>query len=329
MRAIGVLVSLGMATAAVWLIVKADSTRSIQLGVLAGLWGALLAGFVLFGSRRAHVEQLDNTFVGMTQRDVALRRSYEVERERDAAARREYELRLEVMLRREVEKALSEQLANLRSDVNALRNDLVEKVGGQLRLERIETTRLIGSDLEALQEEVRRLVAIRESAREPAALRSVAEHGGVVSLPGRPEAQSSAHWSTPTTSRVRPGQSESSGQTGPESGGRPRPRPVQPVPNQTPAPPTAPPAPGQLPPNGAQTSASPPHPGAQQQDPFAGLPRLSPYDDFDETPTTARPPDVAAVEPNARPPRSFIGRRRRTESAEDILARLLAERGMD
>ena len=48
-------------------------------------------------------------------------------------------------------------MAGLRSEVTALRNELVEKVGGQLHLERIETTRLIGSDLEALQHEVRQL----------------------------------------------------------------------------------------------------------------------------------------------------------------------------
>ena len=47
------------------------------------------------------------------------------------------------------------ELAELRAEVAALRNELLEKVGGQLRLERIETTRLIGSDLEALQHEVR------------------------------------------------------------------------------------------------------------------------------------------------------------------------------
>ena len=52
---------------------------------------------------------------------------------------------------------LAGELSELRTEVAALRNELVEKVGGQLRLERIETTRLIGSDLEALQHELRRL----------------------------------------------------------------------------------------------------------------------------------------------------------------------------
>jgi hypothetical protein len=51
-------------------------------------------------------------------------------------------------------------------------HDLLDKVGGQIALERIETTRIIGSDLEALQEEVRQLrerallgVATAETAR--------------------------------------------------------------------------------------------------------------------------------------------------------------------
>src|SRR5438105_3385991 len=36
-------------------------------------------------------------------------------------------------------------------------SEVVGKVGGELRLERIETTRIIGSDIEALQREVRQL----------------------------------------------------------------------------------------------------------------------------------------------------------------------------
>ena len=81
----------------------------------------------------------------------------EVERKAEAAARREFQARLEKVLRREVQETIARELSDLRAEVAALRSELVEKVGGQLRLERIETTRLIGSDLEALQQQVREL----------------------------------------------------------------------------------------------------------------------------------------------------------------------------
>ena len=58
---------------------------------------------------------------------------------------------------------MNEQIGLLRDEVAALRAEVVDKLGGQLRLERIETTRLIGSDLEALQHEIRRLAGSQES----------------------------------------------------------------------------------------------------------------------------------------------------------------------
>src|SRR5206468_10623909 len=73
----------------------------------------------------------------------------------DAAQRMDYERRLQMMVRHEIQQALGSELTNLRSEVAALRSEILEKVGGQIRLERIETTRMIGSDMEALQHEVR------------------------------------------------------------------------------------------------------------------------------------------------------------------------------
>ena len=61
-----------------------------------------------------------------------------------------------------MDRALNEQVARLSSEVALLRNDLVEKSTDSLRLERTETTRVIGSDIEALQREIRRLAASRE-----------------------------------------------------------------------------------------------------------------------------------------------------------------------
>jgi len=57
---------------------------------------------------------------------------------------------------------MNDHIGALRTEVAALRAEVVDKLGGQLRLERIETTRVIGSDLEALQHEIRRLAAANQ-----------------------------------------------------------------------------------------------------------------------------------------------------------------------
>ena len=97
------------------------------------------------------------------RQEVELRKIGEMQLSREAAARREADLHLEISLRREIERMMNEQIGLLREEVAALRAEVVDKLGGQLRLERIETTRLIGSDLEALQHEIRRLAGSQES----------------------------------------------------------------------------------------------------------------------------------------------------------------------
>jgi hypothetical protein len=82
---------------------------------------------------------------------------------REVAARREADLNLELSLRREIERMMNDHIGALRDEVAALRAEVVDKLGGELRLERIETTRLIGSDLEALQHEIRRLAGSQRS----------------------------------------------------------------------------------------------------------------------------------------------------------------------
>lgn len=153
MAGFGLAVVLGVI--AVWLISTSTTPKSLQLGVLAGLWGAILGAFTAFGSRRHH-EDSEPAPVDHGA-ELALRSAGEVDRAEEAAARRAYEARLEHMLRREINATMTREVASLRSEIAQLRQDLLEKVGGQLRLERIETTRLIGSDLEALQHEVRQL----------------------------------------------------------------------------------------------------------------------------------------------------------------------------
>ena len=88
---------------------------------------------------------------------LELRRTYEIELEKEVAARREYELQLEVYLRRELERGLAEDVAALREEVGRMRGEMIDRLDGELRMERIETTRLIGGSLRALQDEARRL----------------------------------------------------------------------------------------------------------------------------------------------------------------------------
>ena len=149
-----------LAAAGIWLIASSGSQRPLAAGVLLGLWGAVLGAFALFGARPA----AGTAPPGPAGSALDVRGGTELERLAAAAARREFEAglqRLLELLGREpspgAETEVVREIGALRAEVIALRHDLVEKVGGELRLERIETTRLIGSDLEAVQRELRRL----------------------------------------------------------------------------------------------------------------------------------------------------------------------------
>jgi hypothetical protein len=192
-RIAGIVAAGALGLVAVCLVVFSTTQKQTQIGVLLGLWGALIAAFVVFGSRRAqqeaqlhaaqlrdaqeHAEQLhaaqlqvaqlqqahlDVTREAQSSQEVELRRFGELQLARETAARREADFRLEIALRGEIERVLTEQIGSLRDDVAALRAEVVDKLGGELRMERIETTRVIGSDLEALQSEIRRLRAIQD-----------------------------------------------------------------------------------------------------------------------------------------------------------------------
>ncbi len=148
-------IAIALGAVAVWLIVTSTTQKGIELGVLAGLWGLLLGAFSMIGARR--VVQTPVPAESTVGAELELRSAMALERSADAQARREYEARLEQLLREEVRATMGRELAEMRAEIAQLRSELLEKVGGQLRLERIETTRLIGSDLEALQDEVRKL----------------------------------------------------------------------------------------------------------------------------------------------------------------------------
>ncbi len=205
-RAGFVLLAIALGGVAVWLVVFGAGRQQVQIGVLLGLWAALIAAFLFVGTRsgeheltaeladaRARAselheaqlavvaqqqEQLEEARQAYYSQEIELRQFSEQQLARDADARRDSQQGLQLVLRHEVERVLADQLSSLRQEVASLRAEVVDKLGGQLRLERIETTRVIGSDLEALQHEIRRLASTRQDSL-------TAARGSV--LPGPPE----------------------------------------------------------------------------------------------------------------------------------------------
>lgn len=284
--------------------------QRVQLGVLLGLWGALLGAYTMFSARyRDPGGAPEDT---SAEPDLA---GTSLERSEDAAARQQYEFRLEEMLRRQIQAALGPEVASLRAEVAALRSELVEKVGGQIRLERIETTRVIGSDIEALQQEVRQLKARRlddfaDFGPHAAAMgevpgATVAEHSRVVapaaeSVPPEPVGGPSGIEATQVFAAVA-----------------------------------------------SEPAVATATPEAVFRDPFAAMPRLTRFTDFplDPVGATSEPPvpgesgqrrdqpaeplpsPAAAGGRHAvsEPPRG--GRRRRDSGGGDVLARILDREG--
>jgi len=159
LRGLVLLVAVGLGAVGVWLIAKGGSAKQVQIGAFAEFWALFLGAWVV-GIRRNVGEESPEPVHTSDQpgTELALRVSaFEVERVQEAAARREYQDRLELMLRREIQTSVAREVTSLRDEISQLRSELLEKVGGQLRLERIETTRVIGSDLEELQRELREL----------------------------------------------------------------------------------------------------------------------------------------------------------------------------
>jgi hypothetical protein len=337
LRGIGFAVAVLLGALAVWLIVTNDSTKVIRLGALAGFWSLLIGALSVFGSRNSAHPAAGPAASGQ---ELTLRQAGGVERADEAAARRHFEARLEQMLRQEIHTTLGREISALREEVASLRNDLLEKVGGQLRLERIETTRVIGSDIEALQREIDQL-----------------KHGRpVVDLTG-PVTRT-----IPRIVEPRPPQAvQPPLQPRPVQPPPVRQQPVQAAPQQVqqvrPTPPPVEPRvaePAASQPAGSQPAEEPPvvlptvphpagHPSTDASghggDFFAELPRLRPFTDFELDPIPAGPAADPAAPVTARRPEDGSaagrhgrsedsaggGRRRRAADDEDnVLARILA-----
>jgi hypothetical protein len=123
---------------AVALVLGADDVRLLRLGIVAALWAALLGAFAAVRMRR--------DFRSAQDRAEELRTVYQLELEREIAARREHELAVERDVRAQVERAGREEIAALRTELAALRENLQHLMGGDLMVERValraESTRL-------------------------------------------------------------------------------------------------------------------------------------------------------------------------------------------
>ena len=149
-----------LAAAATAALVVTQDPKVLRLAVVGALWAFVLAAIAVPRRRSDPVSPVTPAAAdaaGAPGTEVELRRTYEVELEREVAARREYELQLEVYLRRELEQGLREDVESLRDEIQRLRGEVIDRLDGELRMERIETTRLIGGSLRALQDEARRL----------------------------------------------------------------------------------------------------------------------------------------------------------------------------
>ena len=151
LRTLALVAAVLIALASTAAVVLSDDPQTLRLAVVGALWAFVLAAFAAPRRREARPRPRPPAAA------LELRRTYEIELEKEVAARREYELQLEVYLRRELERGLAEDVAALRDEVGRMHGEMIDRLDGELRMERIETTRLIGDSLRALQDEARRV----------------------------------------------------------------------------------------------------------------------------------------------------------------------------
>ncbi len=316
----GIAIAAILGVVALGLVVLGNTQKQVQIGLIVGGWAVVVGLISVFW--RHHGDDSGEPPTSDV-RDLELRRGRELERERVASERRAYIEQLEQLMRRQVREALREEVGALRDEVSALRSDLVEKVNGQLKLERVETTRLIGSDLEALQHEVRRLAVARTELAAPA-VRGMPTLTETTVLPRvvapvstMAPADADVVFLPEPVERVEP----------PSAGGDERSS-TTPVVSKLPTPPTPSPAarvdpPVDHPPPAARVDASVDYLSVASrptEDPFAGLPRLGGFADLPDDASTGsgiaalRPVEVSApFDADA----GYVGRRRRAAEAAE------------
>lgn len=115
----------GLAVAATALVVFADGVRMLRLAVVLALWAALIAAFAVTRSRREAK--------AAATRENEAQLAYQLELHREVAARREYE----ADLNKQVAAAQSDQLAELRGQLERLTGVLSSLADGELTVSRL------------------------------------------------------------------------------------------------------------------------------------------------------------------------------------------------
>lgn len=123
---------LTFAVAATGVLVFTEDARWLRLGIIAGLWAALLGAFLATRYRK----QAETTRESMAEAQAV----YELELEREVAARREYELEVELAARRKADREDHGGMQELRAEVFALRESLRQLMGGEVLYERVALT---------------------------------------------------------------------------------------------------------------------------------------------------------------------------------------------
>lgn len=123
---------LSFAVVATGVLVFTQDARWLRLGIIAGLWAALLGAFLAARYRK----QAETTRESMAEAQAV----YELELEREVAARREYELEVELAARRKADREDHGGIQELRAEVIALRESLRQLMGGEVLYERVALT---------------------------------------------------------------------------------------------------------------------------------------------------------------------------------------------
>jgi hypothetical protein len=170
-----------LAVVSTLLLVLADNTTWLRLGVLAALWAALLAGLLAVRFRKQ---------MGDRENEVAdLQSVYELELEREVAARREYELEVEAEARKRIEESSKADLAELRSELRGLRESLERLTGGEVLVERF-ALRAQSTRMRALAEGKPRIVPSDSRRGMPAVAPPTRRLDPATELMARPGTQS-------------------------------------------------------------------------------------------------------------------------------------------
>lgn len=123
---------LSFAVVATGVLIFTQDARWLRLGIIAGLWAALLGAFLATRYRK----QAETTRESMAEAQAV----YELELEREVAARREYELEVELAARRQADREDHAGIQDLRAEVVALRESLRQLMGGEVLYERVALT---------------------------------------------------------------------------------------------------------------------------------------------------------------------------------------------